>query len=145
MKRIISILIITILTLLFVSGCTDSSGYNRNKNYYIKINSIDNFITLMESDEINTIVVSQTICSYCDDYKKVINKIAFEEDIDIYVIEYDTLKEKDKDKFREQNERLNDFGTPLTIFTQNNEIIDEINGNTTAAVVIAKLTNLGLI
>ncbi len=144
MKRIAKILLVSICALIFVSGCSND-GYNRHKNYVINIENVDNFVTMYESNETYVTVVSQTTCSYCQDYKKVMNKIAYEEDVDIYWIEFDLLSNADREKIRDLNERFEGFGTPLTVFTKDNEIVDEINGSVEAPVVLSKLAELKLI
>ena len=144
MKRITKILLVSICALIFVSGCSND-GYNRNKHYFIEIKDIDNFVTMYESDETYVTIISQTTCSYCRDYKKIINKIAYEEDVDIYWIEFDLLSNADRDKVRNLNERFESFGTPLTVFTKGNEIVDELNGSVEAPVVLSKLAEWELL
>lgn len=149
MKKIINMLFVFIVALLFLSGCSNNQNnnnkYDENKRYYIEISNLDNFISMYESDILYMAVIGQTICGHCEDYKKIINKIAYEEDINIYWLEFDLLNVDDKNRFQALNERFNKFGTPLTIFIKNKEIVDEISGNVASQTVISKLSKWDLI
>ncbi len=153
MKKITKYLIL-ILALFLTFSCGQEitndgfkvkKGYDNNKNYIKNITNINNFIKLYNSNKTSVIVIGQTQCSHCIEFKPKVNKVTYSTNSTIYWLEYDTLNGNDRNKFQNLNEKFKEFGTPYTIFVKNGEIIDELIGDVGAnnfykALVKNKLT-----
>jgi len=126
MKKMSKLLIIFLFFVIFITGC---KGVNDKNKSFTEISSFKEFKELFKSYDINVIVIGQTTCSHCISYEKTVSKVVRDHDINIYWIEFDLLSTKEKEEFKNFNKRFESFGTPLTIFTKNNEIIDELVGN----------------
>lgn len=155
MKKIRKYLVLfLILGLSFACGAyseiTDDgykvkSGYNDSKNYIKDISNINDFINLYNQDKTSVVVIGQTECSHCLDYRPKVNRVAYTSGVKIYWIEYDKLDSASKYKFQSLNDSFKNFGTPYTIFIQNKEIKDEISGDVDATSLNKKLIKNNLI
>ena len=67
----------------------------------------------VDNKESFILVVTQTTCSYCAEYKPVLKEVLYENDIYAYFIEKDKLTNEEKAKF---NEIANVETTPQTLF-----------------------------
>lgn len=112
--------------------------YNATPVYYTIID-VDEFIEHYKSPIINALVIGKSNCSLCIDYKEVLNEVVYTEDINIYYLEYDPLKDADKNKIKALNQAFNSFSTPYTIITKNGKIIDSIKTYVDAEELISKL------
>ncbi len=139
MKKLRKILVI--ISIFLIAGCASKNGYDENKNYIKELNNINNFIKLYEDVQTSVVVIGQTTCSHCINFKPTVNKIAFDKKIDIYWMEYDKLNGNDRRKLAELNENFESISTPYTIFIKNNEIVDELIGETSYDTLEAKIEN----
>jgi len=95
--------------------------------------SYEQYQCLYESEEPFTLVLAQTTCSYCLQFKPVINTYAGEKNLPIYVLEIDELSDDDRSallsslSYFENNES---WGTPLTLGIKNKEVVSELSGYT---------------
>lgn len=113
---------------------------------------------LVKSDDIIVSVFGTTNCGHCNRFKPVYDAVAEKYDLDIYY--FDSLK-YDKEQYKKivnmdlsvpakcgstgKDFKLSDgFGTPLTIITKKNKVIDCISGyrNRSALIEILKSNNL---
>ncbi|MCI6266930.1 MAG: thioredoxin family protein [Erysipelotrichaceae bacterium] len=98
----------------------------------------------VEQKDTFILVVSQSTCSHCNDYKPKLTKIAKEYGIDIYYIDYD--EEKEKKEFLEKFNLNN--ATPITMFFQNGKetsLMDRLEGDLSSSKVIEKFKEMGFI
>jgi len=114
------------------------------KSYLHEIKAAD-AIKMIENKEDFIIVISKTTCSYCNDYKPKLERIAKEYKIEMYYVEVDLIDEKDQAKFEEY---FNFDSTPQTIFIRDGEertAASRINGNQSISTIKMKLKANGWI
>lgn len=93
----------------------------------------DQYQCLYESDEPFALVLAQTTCSYCLQFKPVINAYAEENDLPVYVIEIDQLTDDERNglmsslSYFDEN---NQWGTPLTLGINKKEVVSDLSGYT---------------
>ena len=97
-----------------------------------KVNNKESFI----------LVLTQTNCSHCHEYKPVLKKVLYDYDIYAYEVSTDKLT-------KEENAKLKDIanasGTPTTIFIENGEeknTYSRMVGTQTESKLVNKLNNL---
>lgn len=148
--RIIGIIIlIIIMGSVYFQGINGSSNETAGSNIdeesetdtttkddsaYVNINFIDynGFQTLYGGSDRTILVLGQTGCSHCDEYKPTLNEIAKEENIKINYLD---IRELSQEEYANLTNKLNDYfkdhekwGTPLTIILENKTIIDSHEG-----------------
>ncbi len=88
---------------------------------------------LYDSEEPFALMLAQTTCSYCLQFKPVINSYAEENNLPVYVIEIDQLSDSDRSallsslSYFDNNDQ---WGTPLTLGIKNKEVVSELSGYT---------------
>ena len=100
-----------------------------------KIENKDSFI----------LVITQTTCSHCAEYKPVLKKVLHKYDIVGYFIEEDKLS---KQELGELKEIANVSGTPQTIFItegQEESTSTRLSGNQQESQIISRLKAMGYI
>lgn len=136
----ISAIIILILIIIVLIGNNLSKPKEGNliqinyKNIQQKINQKETFI----------LVVSKSTCSHCATYKPKLKTIAKNYGIDIYYIDYD--QEKSKEKFL-KNFNLSG-ATPITLFIEKGKeksILNRIEGDVPTTKIINKLKTMNYI
>lgn len=100
----------------------------------LALNYIDyeEYNTLLNSDEKNIFVSVQTGCSYCEEAKPVLEKIAKKYDLKINIINITNFKdEAEKEKYMSSLSYYNEkqWGTPLMLVVENKEVKAEQNGS----------------
>ena len=134
----IVILFILIIVLLINNNNTPKGNleeitYNQIQK---KINNKEDFV----------IVLSQTTCSHCAEYKPKVKQVAKKYNITIYYLDYDKYEEK---TMNEIIETFNfDGGTPTTFFYKEGKetsVMNRLTGSVSEDKVIASLKKLGYI
>jgi len=100
-----------------------------------KINNKESFI----------LVITQTTCSHCAEYKPTLKKVLYKYDITAYYIEKDLLSDAEKGQL---NEIANVSSTPTTIFIKDGEeksTNQRFTGNRPESEIISKLKYEGYI
>lgn len=130
------ILVLTILLLIFLSGCTKSSiekiGYKKVND---KISNKENFI----------LEVVQDGCSHCEKFTPKFEKILDKYKLKAFKINLSDLNEKENKEFKD---KYSIEGTPTTIFFEKgieNSIMFRIEGNINEKNIIEKLKDNGYI
>ena len=88
---------------------------------------------LYESEEPFAVILSQTTCGYCKQFKPYINEYVGKENLPLYFIEINELSEEESNALQASLSYFKDndsWGTPLTLGIKNKEVITEINGYT---------------
>lgn len=116
------------------------------KSYLSEI-SYDEIIEKLDNKDTFVLLISQTTCSHCIEYKPKLKEVSNEYEIDVYYIDVDLLK---KDEYNELNSRLSfkTSGTPLTIFLKDGEettVANRIKGNASKDKIVKKLKSNGFI
>ena len=115
-----------------------------SKSYLVELEYTE-VIEKIENDESFVILISQTTCSHCADYKPKLEKVAKDYKLDIYFVEVDLLS---KDKYNEFKSYVNFSSTPVTIFIKDGEektAANRINGDASKEKILAKLKSNGFI
>ena len=93
----------------------------------------DDYNCLYESGETFALMFSQTTCSYCMQFKPVINDYVGKENIPLYIIEVNTLDENERRALLSSLEYFdenNSWGTPLTLAIKNKKVVADMSGYT---------------
>ena len=91
------------------------------------------FECLFNQEEPYVLVVAQTTCSYCLQFKPVLNKFAEDNKVNAYVINVDQLSEEQLSGFTSSFEYFatnTNWGTPLSLAVKNKEVVGELSGFT---------------
>lgn len=91
------------------------------------------------------LVISQTTCSHCADYKPKIAEVAKKYKLEMYYIEVNLLDEDERNEFKKH---FNYSGTPQTIFVidgYEKTAANRINGDASTDKIISKLKSNGFI
>ncbi len=119
--------------------------YNEQSSYSnLKVISFNELNTLINNKETFILLISQTYCSHCIEYKPELNEILKKHSLSAYVIEYDLLSSEDIVSFKAITSL--DY-TPTTTFFKNG-IEDTKNrfvGDLGESVVEANLKQAGFI
>ena len=129
------------------------------KDAYKTVSTYEEYKQIVDSDKIVMAVFGRNSCSWCNKFKPIYNEVAEEENVDIYYFDSDSFDEDEYQKIRnmglkipaectsDQTEKdLSDnFGTPLSLFTQNGETIGCIGGYVDKTELLAKLKEIGMI
>lgn len=135
---IIVIITIIIIALIAINILTNSKegklislDYNEIKE---KVKNKEDFI----------LIVSQSTCSHCVEYKPILERIANKNKINIYYIDYD--KSDNKEEFLEEFDL--DGSTPITLFFNEGKeksILNRINGTVSEKKALEKFKKMGFI
>lgn len=141
----------------FLGNITDE-----NRSYKVAEN-FKSYKNLIKSDEVIVSVFGRESCYYCNKFKPVYNSVAEKYDVDIYYFDSDNYDTSQYKKIMNMNLtvpakcsssgeasgkefKLSDgFGTPLTIITKSNKVIDCISGYVDRSSLIETLINNKLI
>lgn len=134
---ILFILIVAILLIINILAPKEKTLIQIDyKQYKEMINKKESFV----------LVVSQSTCSHCAEYKPKLIKIAKKHNINIYYIDYDLESSKNQEEFLENNNLTG--STPTTLFIKKGKqtsLFDRIEGDVSQEKVIDKLKKLGFI
>lgn len=109
------------------NATSDSEYSNLSKLTY------EQYECLYNSDETFVVIVTQSSCSYCKQFKPVINEYAGENNIPVYFLEIDTIDSEDASAFTSSLtyfEDNTDWGTPLTLAIKDKKVVSELSGYT---------------
>lgn len=130
---------------LFVLGAIYSI-YRANTKItgYTKIDSFNEVI-----DKKETIMVTMGVdtCIHCKNFKKVMDEVAKEHQVNLYYLDANDIDEDHNFSIPlkcadvTNQKLLNGFGTPLTLFIKNGEVVDCISGEVNADVLLSRLRN----
>lgn len=104
------ILLIIIGSILLLTGCQFGKTYDEidYEQYKTMIKNKDSFILFIGSSE----------CSHCTSYKKTLNKVIKEYDVDVKYLDLSKMSDKENNEFKSQ---ISFTGTPTTIFVEKGE------------------------
>ena len=136
------IIICSICLIILIGGLILDRGMS--KSYFKEIKSEEVIEKINNKDDF-ILVISQTTCSHCAEYKPRIEKVANDKKIIIYYMEFDKLSDSDKVEFKKY---INFDGTPVTVFIKKGEektAATRINGSASTEKILAKLKSNGFI
>lgn len=114
-------------------------------NSYLKQLKYDEVMEKIQNKESFILVVSQTTCLHCKEYKPVFKKMLKKNKLTAYYIEYDLLSKEEKKEFVKY---INFDSTPVTVFLKNGEestTANRIVGAREEEYIIGKLKSNGYI
>lgn len=87
--------------------------------------------SLQEASKPFIVIIAQTGCHYCEQYRPVVEKVATELGIPFNWIDLSKMSEEDYNAFMKSNSffrRNKNWGTPTTLLLNNSDTIATING-----------------
>lgn len=92
--------------------------------------SIDEYLDLIKKDEKSLILVARPTCGYCQKFTPILSSVQKQMDLKVYYINTDNFDENSWNKFSSSFSYLSteQWGTPLLLVVQKNEIVDLNNG-----------------
>lgn len=102
---------------------------------YPNLSKIDyaTFEKLFNSDDVFTIIFTQTTCGYCAQFKPVINEYAGKNNIPVYYMDIDTLEEDEYNKLLSEVSYFSEnsgWGTPTTLALKDKKAVANLSGYT---------------
>ncbi len=137
-----AIIIVSICLVLLIGALIADNLLS--KSYLIEIKYKD-LVEKVENKETFILLISQTTCSHCMEYKPKVKKVANKYKVEVYYIEYDKFSDDEKKYVKEH---FNFDGTPQTIFVNDGEektIAKRINGDASIEKIINKFKSNGFI
>ena len=137
-KKIIPIVLIILVPIIGII-----ININR-KEYLVQLN-FDELENKINNKESFVLMISQTTCGHCAEYKPTLREVGKKNDIIIYYIESDLLTEEENKKFLSI---INFDATPTTVFIKSGEeksMATRIVGGRDSEYVTAKLKSNGFI
>lgn len=118
-KKIIIISVIAVVALAIIgmiyAGITLKGKEIEEDSHLIAL-TFEELQTKIDKKETFILVLTQTSCSHCAEYKPVLKKVLSEHDLYAYEIEIDKLSKAENAKLKDI---ANASGTPATIFIEN--------------------------
>ena len=143
MKLKKKVLILCSICFVILIGAIIADRYMANS--YLKEISYKDAIKKIEDKETFILLVSQTTCSHCMEYKPILKKVLKEKKLTAYYIEFDLLDDEEKKEFVKY---VNFSSTPTTVFLKNGEettAATRIVGTRDEEYIIGKLKSNGYI
>lgn len=137
-------IILLAVGLLVYAGIVLNNNRLKEEKYFKEL-SISELQEKIDSKESFILVISQTTCSHCAEYKPRIKKVLAKYEITGYYIEKDLLNEEETTQL---NNIANISGTPATIFITDGEeksSSTRISGARSTDVIISRLKAMGYI
>lgn len=99
----------------------ENDHINDESNYFKEVD-INELVNLIDNKEDFILILSQTWCGHCTNYKPKVEEVANNHKIVVYFIEYNLLSEDDKNIL---NGYIDFYSTPTTVFFNDGiEILD---------------------
>lgn len=133
------IAIILFISLIIILVKNNQNNNNNQKEGYLVEVTFEEIKEKINDKEDFVIVLSQTTCSHCAEYKPILKQVAKSKNIIIYYIDFD--------KYEDQADEIIEFfnfdgGTPTTFFFKEGKeisIMNRLRGTTSEQKVIAAL------
>lgn len=137
------VIILAIISLIYASTILHGKEVNEDK-HLIEL-TFEELQKKIDNKETFILLISQTQCSHCMEYKPTLKKVLAEYNIDAYVIELDLLSTENKGKLKDI---ANVSGTPNTIFIEEGaekNTSQRLSGPVSESKLINRLKALGYI
>lgn len=105
----------------------------------INVVDYEGFECLYDQDEPYVLVLAQTTCGYCEQFKPVLNKFLGDNNTNAYLINIDKLSQEEASSLTSSFayfETNTNWGTPLSLAIKNKEVIGDVSGYTDDTEVI---------
>lgn len=147
-KKIIiasAIAVVTIAIISLIYASTILHGKEVNEDKHLVELTFEELQQKVDNKETFILLISQTTCSHCMEYKPILKSVLAKYDITAYVIELDTLSTEDKGRLKDI---ANVSGTPNTIFIEEGtekNTSQRLSGEVTESKLVNRLKALGYI
>lgn len=139
-KRVL--ILVTVCLVILVGAIVLDKFLSKEYLVEIKYNEV---IKKVNNGDTFVLLLSQTTCSHCAEYKPKLSRVAKKYKVTIYYLETDLLKEKEE---KEIKKHFNYSGTPTTVFVVDGyekTAANRINGDASEDKIISKLKSNGYI
>lgn len=147
-NKIIMGIIIVILTIavgsLIYAGVSLTRKSAEENSHLIEL-SFDELQKKVDNKESFILLLSQTTCSHCAEYKPVLKKVLTKYDLVAYELSIDLLSKEENAKLKDI---ANNSGTPTTVFIVDGEeqnTAHRLVGTTSESKLVSRLRALGYI
>lgn len=139
-KRIIILVSVCVVVLIgaIIFDVVTSKSYLKEIKY-------DDLIEKINNKESFVLLISQTTCTHCKNYKPLLKDVANSNEVMVYYVEFDLFTNEQQTAF---NKLFNFDGTPTTIFVKDGveeTTAGRINGLASKDKIIAKFKSNGII
>lgn len=137
-----AIIILIVCFILLIAGFIGDKILSKSYLEEIKYNEV---MKKIDNEENFVLLLSQTTCTHCMDYKPKLKKVANKYKVTIYYLETDLLSKEENIKLKEH---FSFNGTPVTIFVVNGgekTAATRIDGDVSTEKIISKLKSNGYI
>ncbi len=100
---------------------------NNEKKEFNKI-SVDEYLKIYGENDPKLVLIGRSDCQYCVIAEPIIQNIMYKNNISINYLSTDNFTEESYNNFRNSNDLLQNFSTPLLMVVGNSEITDSIEG-----------------
>lgn len=128
-KMIPYLLLLIVLIAAFIISSLKSNPNEKNEPLFHDIN-INEYIDLFKGEELSPILVGRPDCSFSSKAYKYLNNVIREYGIVIYYLNINHFSYQAKTLFEESHEVFTDqnWGTPMVLLVQKQDIIKKIDG-----------------
>lgn len=122
---------------------------------YITFIGFNEYKNLISDGGLHAIVIGQTTCSHCINFKPAINSVAKDNNVTINYLNLTEMSENEYTEFTSSLKQMeyNDedfvnegsFGTPLTLIVENGKVKGYISGERTISQLVRELKKYGII
>lgn len=133
--------------IVFIIGGFVMKGTKAKVNYVLPLSlsgevglqklSYSEYQKKIDDNESFVFIVERTSCSHCQSFMPVAEKFAKDEGVPMYYIDTDEMESSDWSKLEVSNsffkKKKDDWGTPTVIVLAGYEVVDYIEGETTAS------------
>ena len=137
------VLILVIVCLIILVGAFIADKF-LSKEYLVEI-KYNEVMKKINNGDTFVLLLSQTTCSHCAEYKPKISRVAKKYKVTVYYLETNLLKKKEE---KEIKKHFNYSGTPTTVFVidgYEKTAANRINGDASEDKIISKLKSNGYI
>lgn len=136
-------IILGVICLVILVGAFIADSY-LGKSYFVEI-KYNEVMKKIENKESFVLLLSQTTCSHCAEYKPKLTIVSKKYKVEVYYLETDLLNEEES---AELKKKFSFSGTPTTVFVIDGDektAATRINGDVSEEKIISKLKSNGFI
>ena len=140
------LILVLVLVLVLILGFFVMSGEKVEPSYKLPLTlegepglkqlSYLEYQEMVDNDEEFVLIIERATCSHCVTFMPIAEKFATDNNVPMYYVDTDTFTEDDWISFEKSNSYLKknsgSWGTPTTIVLAGSEVVDYIEGTTTA-------------
>ena len=136
------IILVSVCLVVLIGAIFGDKFLSRSYLMEVKYNEV---IDMIKNKEDFVLLISQTTCSHCKNYKPKLEDVANEYKIKMYYIQVDLLTKEEKKEFESY---VSFSSTPATLFIKDGEektVANRINGDASISKIKSKLKANGWI